>query len=74
MQYDNVVSESSSIAESLQCVLTRSDVFAGPRNFQFLVVFDQKLWKNIKIVLNLLGFMLFIIALHFFFLFELVRY
>ena len=74
VQYDNVALECSSIAKSLQCVLTRSDVFTGPRNFQFLVVFDQKLCKNIKKVLNLIGFMLFIIALHFVFLFELVRY
>ena len=64
MQHDNLASESSSIAKSLQCVLTRSDVFAGPRNFQFLLVFDQTLCQNVTNVMNLIGCCL---ALFFFF-------
>ena len=67
MRYDNVASESSPIAKSLQCVLARSGVFTSPPNFQFLVVFDQKLCKNIKKVLNLIWFMLFSFVLHFVF-------
>ena len=55
VQHDNLASESSSIAKSLQCVLTRSDVFAGPRNLHFLLVFDQTLCQNVTKVFILLG-------------------
>ena len=64
MQHDNLASESSSIAKSLQCVLTRSDVFTGPRNLQFLLVFYQTLCQNVTKVMNLIGCCL---ALFFFF-------
>ena len=66
VQHDNLASESSSIAKSLQCVLTRSDVFTvpGPRNFQYLLVFDQTLCQNVTKVMNLIGCCL---ALFFFF-------
>ena len=74
VQHDNLASECSSIAKSLQCVLTRSDVFTGPPNFQFLLVFDQKLSKNITKVLNLIGFVLFSVSFRFIIIFEPVRY
>ena len=45
-----------------------------PANLQLLVVFDQKLCKNIKKVLNVIGFMLFRVSLHFIIIFEPVRY
>ena len=74
VQHDNLASESSSIAKSLQCVLTRSDVFAGPRNLQFLLVFDQTLCQNVTKVLNLTGCMLFSVSYRFIIIFEPVRY
>ena len=74
VQHDNLASESSSIAKSLQCVLTKSDVFAGPRNFQYLLVFDQTLCQNVTKVLNLTGCMLFSVSYRFIIIFEPVRY
>ena len=74
VQHDNLASESSSIAKSLQCVLTKSDVFAGPRNLQFLLVFDQTLCQNVTKVLNLTGCMLFSVSFRFIIIFEPVRY
>ena len=45
----------------------------GPLKFPVLIVFDQQLCKSIKKVINLIGFTLFSIALHFVFMFELVQ-
>ena len=42
-------------------------LFTGLRNFQFMIMFDQQLCKSIKKVPNLIGFMLFSIALRFIF-------
>ena len=74
VQRDNLASESSSIDKSLQCVLTRSDVFTGPPNLQFLLVFDQTLCQNVAKVLNLTGYMLFSVSFRFIIIFEPVRY
>ena len=74
LQHDIFASENSSIAKSLQCVLTRSDVFTGPPNFQFLLVFDQTLCQTITKVLNLIGCMLFSVSLRFIITIERVLY
>ena len=74
VQHDDLASESSSIAKSLQCVLTRSDVFIAPRNLQFLLVFDQTLCQNVTKVLNLTGCILFSVSFRFIIIFEPVRY
>ena len=62
------------LLDCLQCVLTRSDVFTGPPNLQFLLVFDQTLCQNLTKVLNLTGCMLFSVSFRFIITFEPVRY